>query len=225
MSETPPRRGFAPNFQRNIVAGVLALMPLLVTWFAFSWVVEQLERWSQPWLPALSESLAATSPGLARALFSPWVAIPLQLVVTVLALYLLGFATTRVLGQRLFAVLDGLFARIPLAKSVYGATRRLLATFQSKPEGVQRVVLIGFPSPGLKTIGFVTKTLTDSGTGRQLAVVFVPTAPNPTSGYLEIVPLEDLTSTDWTMDEAMSFILTGGVTAPDTVDYGAKLPV
>ena len=101
---------------------------------------------------------------------------------------------------------------------------KFLVAFQPKPGRTQRVVLIDFPSPQMKTIGFVTRVLTDKQSGQQLAAVYVPTSPNPTSGYMEIVPMERLTTTDWTMDEAMSFIITGGTTGPDSVDYSAVPP-
>jgi uncharacterized membrane protein len=68
-------------------------------------------------------------------------------------------------------------------------------------------------------VGLVTRTLVDDATGRELAAVYVPTTPNPTSGYLEIVPLERVTSTDWSIDEAMNFIISGGAVAPGTIPY------
>jgi uncharacterized membrane protein len=86
---------------------------------------------------------------------------------------------------------------------------------QNKPTGTQRVVLIDFPSPELKTIGFVTRVFADAS-GRELAAVYVPTTPNPTGGYLEVVPLDKLTATDWSVDQAMAFILSGGAVAPDS---------
>ena len=71
----------------------------------------------------------------------------------------------------------------------------------------------------MKTVGLVTRTFVDDDTGRRLAAVYVPTTPNPTSGYLEIVPLENVTSTNWTLDEAMGFVATGGAVAPPTMNY------
>jgi uncharacterized membrane protein len=68
-------------------------------------------------------------------------------------------------------------------------------------------------------VGFVTRLLKDHRTGRELAAVYVPTTPNPTSGYLEIVPLDKVVSTDWSVDEAMTFIISGGAVAPDKVHY------
>jgi len=102
---------------------------------------------------------------------------------------------------------------------------------RTPPVSGQRVVLISFPTPEMKAVGFVTKVMRDETTGRELAAVYVPTSPNPTSGYIEIVPLEDVVQTDWTMEEAMSFVMTGGANAPDRVRYtpppkksGAGLP-
>jgi len=81
------------------------------------------------------------------------------------------------------------------------------------------VVLINFPSPEMKTVGLVTRTFLDANTGRELAAVYVPTTPNPTSGYLEIVPVEHIISTNWTLDEAMTFIVSGGAIAPEAIAF------
>jgi uncharacterized membrane protein len=71
----------------------------------------------------------------------------------------------------------------------------------------------------MKSVGFVTRVLKDEHTGADLAAVYVPTTPNPTSGYLEIVPVAQLTPTSWTIDEAMSFIISGGAVSPEKVPF------
>ena len=81
------------------------------------------------------------------------------------------------------------------------------------------MVLIDFPHKEMKSIGFVTRVLREQGTGRELAAVYVPTTPNPTSGYLEIVPVEKITPTDWTVDQAMSFIISGGAVSPESIPF------
>ena len=73
-------------------------------------------------------------------------------------------------------------------------------------------------------VGFVTRVMIEEGTGREMAAVFIPTTPNPTGGYLEVVPLDELTPTDWTMDQAMAFIISGGAVAPDTLPASPRLP-
>jgi uncharacterized membrane protein len=112
---------------------------------------------------------------------------------------------------------------LPLVQNIYGATKRFLDTLRRPPMAGQRVVLIAFPSPEMKAVGFVTKVMTDPDTGRQLAAVYVPTAPNPTSGYIEVLPVEDLVPTDWSVEEAMAFVMTGGTNAPDRLRF-AKPP-
>jgi uncharacterized membrane protein len=124
-----------------------------------------------------------------------------------------------VIGQRALRAFEALIDRIPLARTVYGSARQLLDLLQTKPDGTQRVVLIDFPHRDMKSVGLVTRVIREQGTGRELAAVYVPTTPNPTSGYLEIVPVELLTPTDWTVDQAMSFIISGGAVAPESVPF------
>jgi uncharacterized membrane protein len=124
-----------------------------------------------------------------------------------------------VVGRRLIAFMEGLLARLPLVQTIYGATKRLLLSLQKPPATGQRVALISFPSADMKTIGFITKVIKDTSGSGELAVVYVPTAPNPTSGYIEILPLGDVVLTDWTVEEAMTFIMTAGTNSPDHVRF------
>jgi uncharacterized membrane protein len=86
--------------------------------------------------------------------------------------------------------------------------------------------LIEFPSRDMKTIGLVTRIFTDADTGDEIAAVYVPTTPNPTSGYMELVPTSRLTMLDWTINEAMTFVMSGGAAAPPTLNYSrsARVP-
>lgn len=126
---------------------------------------------------------------------------------------------SRVIGQRLIVLFEALIGMIPFVDRIYQSTKRFLTVAGGSSDGERRVVLIDFPSPEMKTIGLVTRVLKDKSTGEELAVVYVPTSPNPTSGYIEIVPIRKLTFTDWTFDQAMSFVITGGSNAPDTIEY------
>ncbi len=104
-------------------------------------------------------------------------------------------------------------------QAIYGSVRQLVGVLQQEPGKAQRVVLINFPSPEMKTVGLVTRTPTDDVTSREFAAVYVPTTPNPTSGYLEIVPLDRITPINWTVDEAMTFVISAGAVAPETMPY------
>src|SRR5690606_20862238 len=131
----------------------------------------------------------------------------------------------RVVGQRLLAWFEALVARVPLASTIYGSARRLRDILQTKPDGTQRVGLIDFPRSQMKSIGFDTRVRPTQDTGRYVTAVYVPTTPNPTSGYLEIVPVEKITPTDWTVDQAMSFIISGGAVSPDSIPFAVPARV
>jgi uncharacterized membrane protein len=205
---------------RYVLIGLLTVAPLWVTWLVFQFVLSRLSRAGSPGVAAVATMVRPLSPTAYDVIMHPAFSFGLAVLITLLGLYLLGRATTLVIGRRLIATMEALLKRIPLAHPIYIATKRFIAAMREQPVGTQRVVLISFPSAEMKTIGLVTKVMRDADTGREVAAVYVPTSPNPTSGYIEIVPIERITETDWTMEEAMRFIMTGGTNAPDTIRYG-----
>lgn len=205
------------RLKRNLLTGLLTFIPLWVTWTVFKVVLGFLAGIGAPMVAAALGALALVAPQTAATLGSAWFTSLVALLITLLALYLLGFLAGRVIGQRLLDTFDTLLHRIPLVQTIYGGTKKLMAVLQQKPSGVQRVVLVDFPHPGTKAVGFVTRLMAEEGSGREMAAVFVPTTPNPTGGFLLTLPVEALTPTDWTMDQAMAFIISGGAVAPDTL--------
>ena len=210
-----------PHFQRLFVAGLLTLLPIWLTWIVLKFVFVLLSDLSQPLIGPLLADLSSTNPPAFGWLAQPWVQMAIALVATLGVILLSGVMARRVIGQTLLGWFERLVQRIPLANTVYGSARQLLDILQTKPDGTQRVVLIDFPHTEMKTLGFVTKVMREHGTGRELAAVYVPTTPNPTSGYLEIVPVEKMTPTDWTVDQAMSFIISGGAVSPESIPFSA----
>jgi uncharacterized membrane protein len=208
-----------PSLQRYFVSGLLTLLPIWLTWVVFTFVFRLLSGLSHPWVGPLSQRLADSFPRALGWIDDPWVQTGIALFATLVTIVAVGVLAHRVIGQRLIGGFERGIARVPLANTVYSGTRKLLDILQTKPEGAQRVVLIEFPHRGARAIGFVTRVLRDELTGEELAAVFVPTTPNPTGGYLEIVPMSRLTPTDWSVDQAMSFILTGGAVAPDRIPF------
>ncbi len=207
------------NLQRYLLTGAVTVIPLWITWLVFDFFFGQLSAFGRPWVQVLSRAIRTTSPTLAQWLLEPWFQSLLAILLTLVALYLLGWAATRVIGRRVLGLFDQFMHRIPVVQTIYGSVRKLIGVLQSKPDSIQRVVLIAFPNPQMRTVGFVTKVMTDAATGDRLAAVYVPTTPNPTSGYMEIVPFDQLIETDWTMDEAMTFILSAGAVAPDRISF------
>jgi uncharacterized membrane protein len=206
---------------RYLLIGVITAAPLWVTWLVFDFLLTQLSRLGSPWINALAAALRRVAPALADSLIDSRFQSLLAALLSLVLLYLLGWAASRVIGRRILDALEAVVQRIPLVAAIYGGTKRFLSVVKEKPGDVQRVVLIPFPTPELRAVGFVTRVLEDEASGRKIAAVYVPTSPNPTSGYIELVPLELCTPTDWSMDEAMSFVITGGATAPARVRFGA----
>lgn len=201
------------------LTGLLTLLPIWLVWIVFKFVLVLLSDMSQPLVAPLSGRLAAAHPEWLGWMDDPWAQATFAVVATVFVIVAVGALARRVIGQRMLAWFEALIARIPLAKTVYGSARKLLDLLQTKPDGTQRVVLIDFPHREMKCVGFVTRVMREEGTGRELAAVYVPTTPNPTSGYLEVVPVDRLTPTDWSVDEAMAFIISGGAVSPDTIPF------
>ena len=220
---TKKNSSFFIHTQRNIFAGILTVIPIWFTYVVFKFFFEKLSQVGMPWAEAVSEAVQKKSPNIADWIIAPWFLNTLSVMLTVLALYLLGWIAARVIGRQFLKLIDSFITSIPLVQSVYGAVKKFISVLQQKPGDAQRVVLIQFPSKDMKTVGFITRILHDQHTNEELAAVYVPTTPNPTSGYLEIVPLKDLIQTDWTMDEAMSFIISGGAIAPDHISYSQSV--
>jgi len=204
---------------RYILIGLLTAAPLVITWWIISFLFAQLSAIGTPLVRGLAGGIRPTSPEVADLIVNDALLSVVAAVIVLAFLLLLGWSAGRVIGQRLIELLETLISAIPFVDSIYRASKRFLAVAGGSAEGERRVVLIDFPSPEMKTIGLLTKTLQDSDTGEKLAVVYVPTAPNPTSGYIEIVPLRSIVFIDWTFDQAMSFVVTGGSSAPDKIRY------
>lgn len=213
------KTGIIVSIRRYMLTGVITLVPLLATWFIFDLLLGGLQQVGQPVIKSMAVGIRPFSPVVAEWLLDTWFQPVMAILIVLIGLYILGFIATLVVGRQMLDWLDMMMQRIPLVQSIYGAVKKLMNALQTKPDGVQRVVLIEFPTSEMKTVGLVTCTFNDTDTGRPLAAVYVPTTPNPTSGYLEIVPQEKLTSTDWTVDEAMTFIMSGGVVAPDRINF------
>jgi uncharacterized membrane protein len=208
------------SLRRYFLTGLISIIPLWITWLVLTFLFGLLSGIGTPVVKGLAKAVGPRFPEVAGLLESEATQSVVAVILVVASLFLLGWFTTNVIGRSLFAFFEGLLDRIPFVKTIYGSVKKLISVLRDKPRGdVQRVVLINFPSQEMKTVGLVTRTFKDSVSGRELAAVYVPTTPNPTSGYLEIVPLENVVSTDWTLDEAMTFIVSGGAIAPERISY------
>ena len=201
------------SLQSSILAGVITIGPLFVTYLIFSFLLSSLAKAGLP----VVQFFAAIFPQ--AWLNQPWLQSVLAIVLTLVVLYIVGRLTSLVIGRQAFSLFEAVLDRLPFVAKIYGAVRQLIDTMMAKNETSQRVVLVDFPIAGQKSIGFLTRTLNDAATGESLAAVLLPNAINPTSAFLQILPLERVIETDMSMEQAMSMLMTGGAVGPETIRY------
>jgi uncharacterized membrane protein len=209
------RNPFAFHIRGNLIAGLLTLAPLIAVWLVFEFLLGVLFEAGEPIAGALAGALDRWMPGLAPFLANSAVQHLSAVLAALLVIYAIGFVTSHFIGRRLMEFVEGIIARIPLVETIYSAVKKLVGVIQREPQGTARVVLIEFPHPGLRALGLVMRVFRDAKTGEDLAAVLVPSAPNPTTGFLQIVAAKDLTPTDMSLDQAMTMIVSGGATAPE----------
>ena len=194
-------RSFGSWLRRRFVVGFLVALPLVVTLFFARFLFQLLDRWFRP---------------ISRQLFER--EIPgLGLLLVLLAMLLLGIIATNVVGSRLLDFAERLLARVPLLSPIYQGARQITEAIQiSETAEFRKVVLLEFPGRGLTSIGFVTREL---AAPTQLCpepafVIFVPTTPNPTTGFLVTVPKRAVQVLDIEVEEGVKMLISGGLLIP-----------
>ena len=202
------------------ITGLLILLPLGVTVFIVGIVLDRIGN------PA-SELFFNFIDQNIREL--PTVGIPLQLVsllIVFLIITALGYFSRIFIGQLFLRFFERILTRLPLISQVYNTVKQLVDTFSQQKKAVfQEVVMIEYPRKGIYAIGFLTnqaKGEVQSLTGENLVNVFVPTTPNPTSGFLLMLPHEDVIPMQMSVADGMKTIISGGAVTPSFVDTGTK---
>jgi uncharacterized membrane protein len=193
------------RLRRWFLTGLATALPLGVTVFVVWFLVRSLGNLLRPLLSRI--------PGLASL---PYALVSLVgFVVLVLLITALGALTTGIVGRRFMHWLDHLMQRLPLAKDLYGSARQLTDAVFVKRTSLRRAVVAEYPGKGLFAVGFLTSderiTLPD---GRRAALVFFPTAPNPTTGWLALIPENEVADAGMTIEDALKFVVSGGLVRP-----------
>lgn len=199
-------RGLSGHIRRTLVTGALMLVPVALTYLVLRLIFDLVNGVLQPaveWVFA-QWGLDWTLPGLGVA-------------ATVLLIYLAGFLLANTVGVKMFGWAQSAALRVPLIGAVYSATHRLVGSFSGAREtGFKRVVMVEYPRLGAWSIGFLTAITTTEG-GKQLAVVYIPTAPLPNSGWVAILPIEEVLDTDMSVPTAMQLVFSGGIVSPNEI--------
>jgi len=203
--------------RRHLIAGLIVIAPVTVTAFVLWWIFQLLDGLLGRFLyPVLSR------------LF-PWFApIPgLGLLVLVALLVVVGWAAELAIGSRIVGWWNRLLERIPVTRKIYGAANRIVRTVLgegSRP--FNKVVMVEYPSPGRWSIGFLAArapALIQEHV-RDSVSVFIPTTPNPTSGWIVVVPRHGIIELAMTVDQAFTYILSAGSVTPDALPHELAAP-
>jgi uncharacterized membrane protein len=219
----------------RIVAGLLTIIPIWVTYYIVRFVFDMMRSATEPLAQRVAEQIiehnrriAQTSkllPEQIRGYFSNWVVPIFAVLLTLFFLYILGLFSANVFGRRFIIFMERQLGRVPMVKTIYRSTKQIVSTIGAPAGSNHRVVLVEIPRPGMKRIAFLTSVMTDSGTGRKLANLFIPYTPYLTTGYMQIVPLDDVTDTNWTFEEAAKLVMSGGIISPPHIPYEDGPPV
>jgi len=185
-----------------IFRGLLAIIPLGLSIIVIRVIYVMIDRRI---IDALAKIIGYRIPGLG-------------IILVLVLLYFLGLIASNVLGKRLFHIFENIFQRIPIIKTTYQVGKQISTTLSLPEKQVfQKAVLVDFFKPGNKVIGFVTGTVVDGKTQETLLKVFIPTVPNPTSGFLVIMKESETVDPGWSVDEAIRAVISGGIIGPETI--------
>lgn len=200
------------SFKGYFITGLLVVVPVYITFYILSTIVRFLDRV----FVILPESMRPDT-------YLPFHIPGLGIVFTFLGIVLVGLLTTNFLGKRILEAAENLMAKLPVVRIVYNSTKQFLETFfKQDHEGFRKVVLIEFPKAGVWSIGFLTGKLRGElkdKTAENSVSVFLPTTPNPTTGYYVVLPEKDVIPLEMKVEDAFKIIITGGMVVPNNDEF------
>ena len=199
MDKKSKRKSLSLTLRNYFIAGVVVLIPIGFTLY-------------------LSKILIGISSNLIPKNLNPNHYLPfdipgIEILISILLITIVGGVSLSFFGRRILKLIDDLFKRIPFLRTVYSAVVQMTETFSKKDDNQKSVVLIEYPRKDVWAVGFATKENTGemaTKTNKKLINVFVPTTPNPTSGFLLMFPIEDVIYLNMTFEEASKFIVSAG---------------
>ena len=199
MTKKTNKKSFSLTLRNYFITGVVVLIPIGFTLY-------------------LTKILIGLSSNLIPKNINPNSYLPfnipgVEIVISIVLITIVGGLSLSFFGRRILKLIDDLFKKIPFLRTVYSAVLQMTETFSKKDNGKKSVVLIEYPRKGVWAVGFATKENMGEmakKTGKNLINVFVPTTPNPTSGFLLMFPIEDVIYLNMTFEEASKFIVSAG---------------
>ena len=202
MSKTKKKKSITTVLRNYFITGVVVLIPIGFTLYLSKILI----RISSKLIP---ENINPNS-------YLPFAIPGLEIIISIILITIVGGLSLSFLGKRILKLIDDLFKRIPFLRTIYSAILQMTESFSNKDNDKKSVVLVEYPRKGVWAVGFATKE--NKGdmakrTNQKLINVFVPTTPNPTSGFLLMFPIDDVIYLNMTFEEASKFIVSAGTSS------------
>ncbi|MFC1923968.1 DUF502 domain-containing protein [Chloroflexota bacterium] len=199
-----PRPKRPSKLRQYFIAGLVVLTPLVATVLVMKWLFDFIDGIMAPLFELI---LGRSIPGIG-------------FVVLVILIYLTGLMAANVFGKRIIQFIETVVERVPVFREIYKAFNQVIDSLTLSQKGAfKEVVIVEFPRAGMKTVAFVTNKFSDKH-GKELLNIYIPTAPNPTSGFFQIVPTESVLKTNMSVEDAMKIVLSAGMIVPEVFDVG-----
>ncbi|MBD1161299.1 DUF502 domain-containing protein [Pelagibacterales bacterium SAG-MED15] len=199
------KRSISASLRTYFFTGVVVLIPIGITLYLTKFIIQISSK-------IIPEEINPNN-------YLPFSIPGLEILISIIVITLVGGLSFSFIGKKLLQLINDLFKRIPILRTIYSAITQMTETFTNKDDSKRSVVLVEYPRKGTWAVGFATKkneTEISSKTNKNLINVFLPTTPNPTSGFLLMFPEDEIVYLDMTFEEASKFIVSAGTSAPPT---------
>lgn len=211
------------SIRNAFISGLLLLAPVSVTLFVLNFLITSMGRPASGWF------FFFVDPGLRE---NPWVEIALNILSTLIVLTLItlfGWFSKLLIGRFFLTRFEVFMSNVPFVRNVYLTVKQIIETFSQNQKAVfQKTVLVEYPRKGVYALGFLTsdgKGEVQARTSREVVNIFVPTTPNPTSGFLLMVARDEVMELQMTIGDGMKLIISGGAVVPKYNDVGQVVGV
>lgn len=195
------------HFQGRVLAGLMQLVPILVTVFVLAFIIGHTDSFVRP-MPFVKDR--------------PWDFPGIGLIGIIVIFYAIGLFVSLTVGRRIMGSVGFVLRKVPVVKTIFGVTEQA-TTLLASDYNFSRVVFLEWPRDGMVALGFVTGRAFSQSAGHSMAIVYIPTVPNPTSGNMAFVNEDDLFETDLSVEDAMKLVFSGGIVLPERLAL-ARLP-
>ena len=203
MSTKRPKKSIFARIRNNFIAGIVVLIPIGITLYLTLAIVKVSSK-------ILPKEINPNN-------YLPYNIPGIEIIIALILITLIGWLSLSFIGKKLLNIFDNILNKIPILRTIYSAFTQMLETFTKSQVSRKNVVLVEYPRKGTWAVGFATNKNTGeikNKIGHEVVNVFVPTTPNPTSGFLLMFPKEDVIYLDITFEQASKFIVSAGSTNP-----------